>query len=238
MPWAPQAKKLVLVLATSLSVISANRKAPKIKVLNRVPYICYPVQFRKNKGKDVLALLDSKSELNAMTPAYTVHLGLKVRMTNVGVQKIDGSLLAIYGIVIVAVQVVDKLSRSRFLQETFLLANISMKVVLSMPFHIFSNADVQFAEKKLTWRTYITEEALPIIYQIKIINWKKFAKIALDENVEAFVMHVSSLGSRMTIHLAKEAQLALLLAKEVTMPIKYSDFAYVFLKKLANVLPE
>ena len=47
-----------------------------------------------------------------MTPAYAAHLGLKVRVTNVGVQKIDGSSLAIYGMLIAAFQVVDKLGHS------------------------------------------------------------------------------------------------------------------------------
>ena len=42
----------------------------------------------------------------------------------------------------------------------------------------------------------------------------------------------------MTIHPAREAQLALLLAKEVTVPTKYSDFADIFSEKSANVLPE
>ena len=113
-----------------------------MRVLDRVPCIRYPVQFRKDKSKDVLALLDPKSEVNAMTPVYAAHLGLKVRVTNVGAQKIDGSSLATYDIVIAAFQIVDKLSRSRFFQKTFLPADISMKVVLGMPFLILSNADV------------------------------------------------------------------------------------------------
>ena len=114
MHWALQAKKLVLVLATFLLVTGASTEAPKVRVLDRVPYICYPVQFCKDKGKDVLALLDFGSEVNAMTPGYTVYLDLKVRMTNVCVQKIDRSSLAIYSIVITAFKVVDKLACSRF----------------------------------------------------------------------------------------------------------------------------
>ena len=176
-----------------------------MRVLDRLLCICDPVQFCKDKGKDVLALLDSGSEVNAMTPAYAAHLGLKVRVTDVGAQKIDGSSLATYGMVIAAFQVVDKLGRSRFFQETFLLADISMEVVLGMPFLFLSNADVQFAEKELTWRTYTTEEALPTIRRVEIIDRKEFAKAALDENVEAFVVHVSSLGLRMTIYSAREA---------------------------------
>ena len=60
----------------------------------------------------------------------------------------------------------------------------------------------------------------------------------LDENVEAFVVHISSLGLRMSIYLARKAQLALLLTKKVTVPVKYLDFADVFLEKLANILLE
>ena len=83
-----------------------------MRVLDRVSCICYPVQFRKDKGKNVLALLDSGSKVNAMTTAHAAHLGLKVRVTDVGTQKIDGSLLATYGMVIAAFQIVNKLGRS------------------------------------------------------------------------------------------------------------------------------
>ena len=52
--------------------------------------------------------------------------------------------------VIAAFQVIDKLGRARFFQETFLLADTTIEVVLGMPFFIFSNADIQFAKKELT----------------------------------------------------------------------------------------
>ena len=41
------------------------------------------MQFQKSKDKDVLALFDSGSEVNAITPAYAIQLGLKVQNTNV-----------------------------------------------------------------------------------------------------------------------------------------------------------
>ena len=85
----------------------------KVKVLDRVPVICYFVQFCKDIGKDVLTLLDSGSKVNAMTLAYAAHLGLEVRVTDVSAQKIDGSLLATYNMVIAAFQAVDKLGRFR-----------------------------------------------------------------------------------------------------------------------------
>ena len=102
-------------------------------------------------------------------------------------------------------QVEDKLKRARFLQETFLLANIDAEIVLSMPFLIFRNVDVQFVEKKLTWRSYNTAEALPTTKRVELINKKKFAKAALDENSETFVVHVASLNLVPRIHSNKEA---------------------------------
>ena len=74
-----------------------------------------------------------------------------------------------------------------------------------MPFLTFNNVDVQFAKKKLTWRTYTTKEALSTTRQVKIIDQKEFAKAALDGNVEAFVVHVSSLGSKISIYPARKA---------------------------------
>ena len=62
----------------------ASREAPKVRVLDKVLCICYPVQFRKDNNKDVLALLNSESEVNAMISAYAAHLSLKVRVTDVG----------------------------------------------------------------------------------------------------------------------------------------------------------
>ena len=115
-----------------------------------------------------------------------------------------------------------------------------MEVVLRMLFLTLSNVDIQFAEKELTWRSYTVKKALPTTQKIELINKKEFAKAALDENIEVFVVHVSSLslGSKMTIHPAWKAKIALLLAKKVTVPAKYSDFADVFSKESAEVLPE
>ena len=113
-----------------------------LKLLEKVPCICYSIQFHKDKSKDVLALLNSGSKVNAMTQAYAAHLSLKVRVTNDGAQKIDGSSLGTYGMVIASFYVIDKLGCSWVFQGTFLLADISMKVVLSMPFLTFSNAHI------------------------------------------------------------------------------------------------
>ena len=59
----------------------------------------------------------------------------------------------------------------------------------------------------------------------------------LDEHVEAFVVHVTSL-STMPIYPAREAQIASLVAEEVKIPTEYSDFSDVFLEEKASILPE
>lgn len=51
-------------------------------------------------------------------------------------------------------------------------------------------------------------------------------------------MHISSLDLKITIHPVRDAQIASLLAKRLTVLAEYSDFADVFSKKSANVLPE
>ena len=135
-------------------------------------------------------------------------------------------------------QVEDKLGRVRFFQETFLLADISAEVVLGMPFLTLSNADVQFVEKELTWRSYTTAEALPTTKRVELIDKKEFAKAALDENSETFVVHVASLNLVPGIHPDREAQIASLLTEEVKIPDKYSDFTDVFSEEKALVLPE
>ena len=118
-------------------------------LLAKVLCIYYSIQFRKDPN-GIQVLLNSGNEVNAINPAYTLRLSLQVHYTNIRAQKIDGSTLEIFGMVLANFQVEDKLGKIWFFQETFLLANISTKVVLDMPFLILSNANVQFVEKELT----------------------------------------------------------------------------------------
>lgn len=96
------------------------------------------------------APINSGSKVNVMTSAYTLKLDLRVCQTNVGAQKINDSTLKTFEIVLASFQVEDKLGRARFFQETFLLVDISVEVILGMPFLTFSNADIQFLKKELT----------------------------------------------------------------------------------------
>ena len=122
MLWVTQGKKLVSVSAISASVTGVSKEAQVTQVaqetweviLDRVSYIHYLVQFQKNKGAIIQALINSGSEINTMAPAYAAKLGLKVCPINVGAQKINSSSLKTFGMVIAGFHIEDKLDRARF----------------------------------------------------------------------------------------------------------------------------
>ena len=76
----------------------------RTEALDCVPCIHYLVQFKKDTA-EVRVLIDSGSEVNVMAPAYTKKLGLQVRKTDIDAQKIDGSTLETYGMIIAGFQV-------------------------------------------------------------------------------------------------------------------------------------
>ena len=105
------------------------------EIVVRVPCIHYPIPFQKDQGQEqVRALLDSGSEVNAMSPVYAKRLGVKTWKTNIGAQKIDGSALKTFGMVIADFQMEDRSGRPKFFQETFLVANTKFEVILGMSF--------------------------------------------------------------------------------------------------------
>ena len=82
-----------------------------------------------------------------MNPNYTQELWLKIQKTNIGAQKIGGSTLEIFEMVIADFQVEDKIGRPRFFQETFLVVDIKFAVILGIFFLKISNADILFSKK-------------------------------------------------------------------------------------------
>ena len=135
-----------------------------------------------------------------------------------------------------------------------MLANTSVEVVLGILFLFLSNADFLFGAKELTWRSYTTEEALPTSRRVELIDKKKFAKEAMDENSKTFVVHVLALKAPkpagMPIHPSRAAQIAAQSPSEPTLAApqwdktsteissEYSDYADVFSTDLAMELPE
>ena len=229
------AKILVSVLATSTPVTGAREEA-----LERIPCIHYPVQFKKNKNQ-MQTLIDSGSEINAMHPSFAKQLGLPIRPTDVEAQKINGTTLDTHGMVVAAFSVVDKANRVKFFEETFLVANVSPEVVLGMPFLTLSGANIDYSGRKLRWRTYTTEEALPTTRHVKLVGKKEFATAALDPEHETYLVYVASLGfPPLDVHPSQRSQMFGLIAEEAPtkVPAEYSDFADIFSPDLASKLPE
>ena len=194
-----------------------------------------------------------------MSPAYAKRLGVKTRKTNVGAQKIDGSALETFGMVIADFQVKDKGCRPRFFQETFLMADTKFEVVLEMLFLKISNANVAFGEGTLTWKSYTTKEALSTTERVQLVDPKQFIIAALDADSKTFVVHVAirereemamdpgrkaqieaQSGAQCGAPTQEKAQVkALLFNKAPTeVPAEYSDYSNVFSAKNAAKLPE
>ena len=177
-------------------------------------------------------LIESGNKVNVMNLAYATKLGLCTRKINVGVQKINRSYLDIFRIVIADCSVKDKLGRVRFFQETFLLANIGLEVVLGMLFLTLSKEDIRYVERELVQRTYTADEALLITRRVEIIDKKKFAAAALNEDNETFVVHLALLAepTTMLIYSSRQAKVAVLMSEKTRIFVEYSDFSNVFLQ--------
>ena len=165
---SPEVKKLVLFLATFTSVTGSreemvetaeavettkvsedgNKSEGECPNFIWVPCIWYPITFCKN-SMPMSALLDSGSEVNAIYPIFARELGLPIRTTDVGTQKIDSTMRDTFEIVVVAFSVTDKANWVRFLEETFLVANVSLEVVFEILFLTLSGANVNFLGQEL-----------------------------------------------------------------------------------------
>lgn len=105
-------KKRVSV-STTFVLITGTLKENMI-VPKNIPYIHNALHFQKG-GKEVTrTLINFSSKVNAKTLAYIKPLGLQICWTDVETQKINGSSLKTFEIVIVGFWIVDKLDRARF----------------------------------------------------------------------------------------------------------------------------
>lgn len=188
----PAAKNIVLLLLS-------------IPLLEYVSCIYYLLYFKKNQTK-IQALINSGSEVNAMTLIYTARLRLKARSTNVNAQKIDSSTLKTFGIVLTSFQIEDKLRNIWFLQETFLVTITSMTLILGILFLNLNNINMFFSKRELTWRLYTTTKALLTTKWVQIIDYKKFAIAVLDPTKEVFIVYVAYLGMKMLIYPLKKLE--------------------------------
>lgn len=116
----------------------------------------------------------------------------------------------------------DKIERSWFFKETFLLADFSMQVVLGILFFILSKVDIKFINCELNWRLYTTIEALPSIKQVEFIRKKKFTAITLNLNNEIFVIYIAFLANsnlEIDIYFSYRAQIASLILDKILLTL-------------------
>lgn len=97
------------------------------------------------QAHQVESFIDSANKINAMMLEFAAKLAFIHRTTNIGAQNIDGSIVEIYNIVLARFQHQDSFKKIRFFEKTFLLANISMEIVLGKFFSSFYNANFQFS---------------------------------------------------------------------------------------------
>ena len=121
------------------------------KALEHVFCNYYLVQFQKDISEaQVQALINSGNKVNAIYPTLVAkYLGLPIRPTDIGDQKIDGTTLDTYGMIVAAFLVVDKANRVKFFEKTLLVANVSPEMVFGIFFLTLSDADVDFSGRKL-----------------------------------------------------------------------------------------
>ena len=94
-------------------------------------------------------MIDLGSKVNTIYPTYAIKLGFYARKIDIDMQKIDGSHLDIFRIVIADYLVKKKLEKVRFFQEVFILANISLEVVLGIFFLTLNKANIRFTKQEL-----------------------------------------------------------------------------------------
>ena len=144
-------------MTTSVPVSDTSGK----KVV-RVSCIHYLVWFQKSQ-KQVKALLYNNREVNAINLVFAQKLGFHIQKTNVKAQKINSSALKTFEMVIANLEGEDKAGRSKFFQETFLVANTKFKAILGMLFLKMSKANLSLVEKTFMWKSYTTSKALSTI---------------------------------------------------------------------------
>ena len=127
---------------------NGNESESEYPNLAQVPCIQYPITFRK-MSMPMSALFDSGSKVNAIHPTFTREPGLPIKTTNVEAQKIDGTILNTFKMVVGAFSMTDKANQVKFFEETFLVTNVHPEVVLGMPILILSGANVDFLVREL-----------------------------------------------------------------------------------------
>ena len=144
--------------------------------------------------------------------------------------------------------VTDKANWVRFFEKTFLVTNISLKVVFGMLFLTLSSANIDFLDWKFYWRIYTTKKAFLTNRHIELVEKKEFAAVVLDAKYKTFIIYVASLFAtslsstllNTNIYPFCRPQIAGLIAEKAFIKVfaKYNIFADVFFPDLVTKLFE
>ena len=142
------------------------------------------------------------SKINVISQDFAKKFVLWICETKVGAQKIDGSKLDIFGMIITSFLVENKEKRFRFCKKIFLLADINMDIALGMSFLTLNNVEIQFVNFHLHWRMYIISKILPTI---RLIKKKEFVTTSLNLENKAFVVYIVSISWISDVHTSWKA---------------------------------
>lgn len=70
-----------------------------------------------------------------------------------------------------------------------------------MTYPILNGADIDFPDRELWWKTYITKEAFPTIKCVKLVEKKEFTAAALDSKYEIFLVYIKLFNSSSLINI-------------------------------------
>ena len=96
-----------------------------------------------------MLLFNLGHELNGIYFIFTKKLELPIQSMDVELQKINNTILDIDGIIVTAFLISEKENRVRFFEKTFLLTNVSPKIVFGILSLTLSSVDINFLGWKL-----------------------------------------------------------------------------------------
>ena len=70
-----------------------------------------------------------------------------MQTTNIGTQKIDGTIFKTFKIMVIAFSITGQADRIKFFKKTFLMTNVSPDVVFEMLFFTLSSANFNILRK-------------------------------------------------------------------------------------------
>lgn len=113
----------------------------------------------------------------------------------------------------------DKNKKSRFLEEIFLLIDISMDITYKILFFIWINIKINFTGRELWCSSYTTTYTLSIIKQVELIGYKVFVAVAIDPEDNIFIVYVVFFTIFNNIHSFHKAQIGLLQVDEALITV-------------------